>query len=785
MNEWNLYNTPPLLSSLLLLFWGIIVLSKNSKSKLALTFFLICVSTFFWQFSFFILFSNFKFNIFGFDIFIFFSKLCYIGIIFVPVFFLNFTLLFTEKIKQKSNKFFLLLLYFVTLLFEFLLIKTNLVISGVYVYKFGRYPMAGLLNPSFYFFVFIMTAYVVYLLLSFQKEVRQSGKLQSKVKLLQIKSFLIATLFYVFSSIDALGNYGVSFYPAGYFFILSFLFIIGYSIISYRLMDIKFVLRSSSVYLSSLALTLIPAIFLKYLFDSFFPQYSYWIDSLIVIFSISVFPLFKERIYRFANKYLFSSLYDTKTVIKELSNKLGSTLETGTIYQTVTDSLTGALHMKALSFLTCGVKSKDVQILFNSGLKVPAGLKSELACKVIFGTYAGLGKMVLLDELRNKTGKQDKAITKVLTEAGVEILVPLIVNDKSVGIIALGPKESGDTYNNEDLDLLKIVGTQTAISLENALLYEETKKFNVKLTKEVERATHELKQANEELKTLDQAKSDFISIASHQLRTPLTVIKGYGSMMLEGSFGKMPAPIEDNMRKIYDSNERLINLVEDLLNVSRIESGRLQFNWEVGQLEEMVTSVVEELTPNATKKGLTFKYQAPTKSFPSIKLDKTKLRQVAINLIDNAIKYTEKGGLTVTLTKEADKLKFCVSDTGTGIKPEGMSSLFKKFSRGEKTSVLHTEGTGLGLYVGKMMVEAHGGRIWAESDGEGKGSRFCFELPLATSIGTAKVEINTPPTPLKLRGTSRPTDALLSSPKAIAGHGLKRGIDSPLKRSTR
>jgi signal transduction histidine kinase len=247
--------------------------------------------------------------------------------------------------------------------------------------------------------------------------------------------------------------------------------------------------------------------------------------------------------------------------------------------------------------------------------------------------------------------------------------------------------------------------------------------------------------ANDELKKLDQAKSDFISIASHQLRTPLTVIKGYGSMMLEGSFGQMPAPIKDNLQKIYDSNERLIALVEDLLNISRIESGRLQYNWEIGQLEEMVGSVCEELKGNAVKKGLKFEYAAPAKPLAPIKLDKTKLRQVAINLIDNSIKYTEKGGLAVSLSQEGNNLKFCVADTGMGIRPDELPNLFKKFSRGEETSIVHTEGTGLGLYVGKMMVEAHGGRIWAESEGEGKGAKFCFEIPIADGKADVKPTI--------------------------------------------
>ena len=666
---------------------------------------------------------------------IFWDRMVYLGVIFVPAFMYHFCLAFTNK----KNNTLLYISYILSTIFIFLS-RTDYFVKDVFIYKWGVHTKAQIFHHIF--LIYFCAIVVTWFIQMFRYYRRLGGQ---SIKKEQTRYVFIAFLVLFSLGLPAyLPAYGIGIYPFSYIAGLLFVIILAYAIVNTRLMDIKLVLRQSTVYLTSLSLTLIPALFLKYLFDNFLPEYSYWIDTVIVIFSITIFPFFKERIYRFANKYLFSSLYDTKTVIKELSDKLGSTLETGTIYQTVTDVLSSALHMKALSFLACGVKKKDVRILFNSGLRVAEGMRSEVACKVIFGTYAGAGKMVILDELKNKPGRQDKVVSKALADTGAEVLVPLTVNDKSVGIIALGSKESGDSYNNEDLDLLKIVGSQTAIALENALLYEETKKFNVKLVKEVDRATHELKQANDELKTLDRAKSDFISIASHQLRTPLTVIKGYGSMMLEGSFGQMPAPIKDNVQKIYDSNERLINLVEDLLNVSRIESGRLQFNFELGQLDEMIASVVEELTANAAKKNLFLKFNKPKKAFPAIKMDKTKLRQVAINLIDNAIKYTEKGGITIDLIQEGDKLKFCVADTGMGIKAEEIPNLFKKFSRGEETSIIHTEGTGLGLYVGKMMIEAHGGRIWAESDGEGKGSRFCFELPIITTVDQAQVSVKNP-----------------------------------------
>lgn len=256
--------------------------------------------------------------------------------------------------------------------------------------------------------------------------------------------------------------------------------------------------------------------------------------------------------------------------------------------------------------------------------------------------------------------------------------------------------------------------------------------FGWQLVRSVKREVmqkEELLIANEKLQKLDQAKSEFISIASHQLRTPLTVIKGYVSMVMDGNFGAVPVGIKDALSKVNVSNERLIKLVEDLLNISRIESGRLLFTWVEKPLEEMVASVCGELTGHATRKGLKFEFIRPSSTLPLVKMDEEKLRQVVMNLIDNSIKYTPKGSVSVSLKKKENNILFCVSDSGVGVLADDIPNLFKKFSRGTGISLMHTDGTGLGLYVVKQMIELHGGRAWVESAGEGKGSKFYFEIP--------------------------------------------------------
>jgi len=237
-------------------------------------------------------------------------------------------------------------------------------------------------------------------------------------------------------------------------------------------------------------------------------------------------------------------------------------------------------------------------------------------------------------------------------------------------------------------------------------------------------------QRRQEIEKIDKAKSEFISIASHQLRTPLTAVKGYISMILEGTYGQLAEKQTRPLENVYQSNERLIRLVNDLLNLSRLDAGKIEFSPTLTSLEEMVSSIVEELRINAEKKGLYMKMIKPSESLPKIMADQDKLRQVILNIVDNAIKYTKEGGITLELKKLNEQEEVRVSDTGEGIDEGELNSLFQMFSRATAGTQLHAEGTGLGLYVARQFIEMHGGKIWAESAGKGKGSAFIIQLPI-------------------------------------------------------
>jgi signal transduction histidine kinase len=250
-----------------------------------------------------------------------------------------------------------------------------------------------------------------------------------------------------------------------------------------------------------------------------------------------------------------------------------------------------------------------------------------------------------------------------------------------------------------------------------------------RLYKQVDELNKELATANAKLRELDELKSQFLSFASHQLRAPLTAIEGYTSMLLEGDFGEMTEKVKSSIQTIDGSSKSLVKIVNEFLDVSRIEQGRMKYEFTDFDVEKLAEEVVTELRPNVESKGLSFKFESEPDQSYLINGDSGKIKQVIGNLLDNSIKYTPSGGIEVHVGKKEDKILISISDTGIGIKNEDIPKLFSMFTRAKEASRTNVSGTGLGLYVAKQMIEANRGKVWVESAGAGKGSTFFIELP--------------------------------------------------------
>lgn len=257
-------------------------------------------------------------------------------------------------------------------------------------------------------------------------------------------------------------------------------------------------------------------------------------------------------------------------------------------------------------------------------------------------------------------------------------------------------------------------------SLEHTLLLNE----------KIKKINGDLEDANKRLLSLDKLKSEFISLASHQLRSPLTVIKGYASTLTDGVVGDLTPKQKEIATHIYTSAQGLAQVVEDFLNVTKIEQGGMQYAFETIDLLPLVASLANDMEINATAKHLTFSKSFDEHVSYQVSADSVKLRQVFLNLVDNSIKYTKEGFVRVALTHDTkrDMIIFSVTDSGVGLTEETKKKLFTKFGRGAGAA-LNSGGSGLGLYLAQEIVKAHKGELRADSEGEGKGSVFTVMLP--------------------------------------------------------
>ena len=230
-------------------------------------------------------------------------------------------------------------------------------------------------------------------------------------------------------------------------------------------------------------------------------------------------------------------------------------------------------------------------------------------------------------------------------------------------------------------------------------------------------------------KMIERMKTEFVSLTAHQLRTPLSAIKWTLRMLLDGDLGKITEEQKDFIEKTYGSNERMISLINDLLDITRIEEGRYLYKPVLTDFEAICQFVINSFKEEIKKKKIKFEFKEPLKKLPQVKVDVEKIRLAINNLLDNAIRYTPAGGrVTVSLSRGKKEIELSVKDTGVGIPKDQQERVFTKFSRGANVIRMATEGSGLGLFITKNIIEAHGGKIWFESE-EGEGTTFYFTLP--------------------------------------------------------
>ncbi len=708
-----------------------ILIKKRSRLNFSFIFFSFSVSL--WSFSYFFWQLSENYNTA-----LFLSKILTAFSVLIPISYFKFAVDFSKDKKIFIAK---KILYIGYIIASFFLIITpsNLLVNGLESRMgFKYWPIAGNLYWAFLFMFFGLASLSIFLFYNVYKK-------ESGIRKEQAKILLIGTgLGFLGGSTNFLLWYNLPVKPYGNILVSLYVIFTAYAIIKYRFADISLIIKRSSIFVVSVVIITSVYTLFAYLISVYFQgligTQSIILNGVITAILVSIgFEPLKKWLSLVTDKYLFKAPYDPEDLLAEFSDKLSSTLDLGNLTSFIAEKLSQVFKSNKAALFLLDKKTGEYTRRVLVGEESKTDIKKidkKLFDKIFqYLKEIGLDKEIVVNDEIKKLNEQLgnptlKLLIKELDKNQISLIVPLYLRDDLTGILFLGEKKSGDIYNTTDLRILEIIAKQSAVSIQNAELYQEQKNFAITLKQEVDRATKELKSANAQLRKLDQAKSEFISIASHQLRTPLTIIKGYISMIEQGDFGKVPEKIYDPLDKVYKSTMRIIALVEDLLNISRIESGRLKYEFEKSDLTKIAEEVFEELQQHAKNRGLKFTFEKPKEEIPEVIIDKAKIREVVMNLMDNAIKYTDKGFVKVIIKKIDNSVEFCVSDSGRGVAPDEMPMLFQKFSRTKEARLMHTEGTGLGLYIAKQIIGEHGGKIWAESDGLNKGSRFCLSLKI-------------------------------------------------------
>jgi len=391
-----------------------------------------------------------------------------------------------------------------------------------------------------------------------------------------------------------------------------------------------------------------------------------------------------------------SSTLDLEKVLKTIVSRAVQLtgLDAGGIYEY--DAATEQFHLRAAE----NISEEMLEVLRSTPIRKGDGA---------VGGTAVAREPIQIPETQDESYKSQFRDLIIRTGRRALLAVPLMHEEQIVGALAVHRNTPGP-FAPEVVDLLKTFATQSALAIQNARLFREIAEKG----KQLEAASHH--------------KSQFLASMSHELRTPLNAILGFNEMMLDGLCGEVPAGFKDPLDETQKSGKHLLRLINNVLDLAKIEAGRMELALAEYSVYDTVESVRSTLRPLAAEKGLEFLANVPA-DIPLAYGDAGRITQCLMNLAGNSLKFTKEGRVEISVQQQNGQLRYCVADTGIGIPPESIGSLFTEFKQTDATIASEYGGTGLGLSITKKFIEMHGGRIWVESE-IGKGSAFIFEIPL-------------------------------------------------------
>jgi signal transduction histidine kinase len=633
-----------------------------------------------------------------------------VGLLFgtlVFLFFYYFSLVFPRSLKVSKTK---LIFYSLPLIIIAILSLTPLTVSTVSIESFGVRPV----NVGLFYTIgdFVGVIYMLGGMAILAAKYKKSNfSEKNQIKFFTVGLF-IALVVNIFTGIVlTLLNTDTKFILFGSFSLVIFSSFVAYAMLRHSFFDIRsLAVRAVTYVLTLLVVSVIfiaPTVILTgHLINSPLSLKTLIVLTIIMLAIASVYESLRTYFNRVTNRTFFRDYYEPQEVLDRLSNLLVGTVNTLEIEKKSSEIIAGALRPTFLRYLL-----------------ITEGGKAEL--QVLHALTKEPKNILIQDELEDNHHAQ---LREIMKDNNIAIAVRLRTRHEDLGFMLLGYKQSGGVYTQNDSQLLGIAADEIAVGLQNALRFEEIQQFNITLQQKIEEATKQLQKANSKLRELDKTKDEFISMASHQLRTPLTTVKGYLSMILDGDIGAVKKDQREMIQHAFDGANRMVYLIADLLNVSRLQTGKFVIDNKPTNLAEVIESEVSQLDEQVTNREVKLAYHKPD-GFPVLNLDETKIRQVIMNFLDNALYYTPRGGsISVDLQATDKEVSYTVTDTGVGVPKDVQHHLFSKFYRADNARKMRPDGTGLGLYMAKKVIAAQGGAIIFKST-EGKGSIFGFSFP--------------------------------------------------------
>jgi signal transduction histidine kinase len=644
---------------------------------------------------------------------VFWEVVIHTGVIALPAFYYHFVLIFLERTTRHRTS--LLVAYTLALVFSIInLSGSTLFMHGVKSTYWGWAPATGILYTPFFFYFNFFLIYGLSHLIRIYKDVDSSFR-RNRATLI-----LLGTLVSLVGGVIDFARFIlVRFvpaadlvYPMGIPANMVFALMLGTSIVRYRLFDVNVAVKKSAVYLlvwGVLTSVLVAAESYADL-DQVNPL---WIIlPLGFVMTMLVSPI-GQRLEEWIERVMFSRRRGCYETLLDLSKRMGAILDFGRLMETLVHGL-----VRGVPLTHCVLMIYDAQrsafVVYREDASV--GERSTVAPIRIDSRIVQwlnqTGRVLVKEEakLNPEIAAYFEAAENELDAIKAALIVPLKIEGKLTGILLVGEKLSGDIFVDQELEVLAVLANQVAISLENARLYEE------------------LSETNAELMQASRLKSQFLASMSHELRTPLNSIIGFSKVLLNRFDGELTERQETYIRSVHNSGAHLLQLINGILDFSRIEAGKLEMIPEEVDLHELIDECIESSMPLARGKQMKVEKNVPLE-LPPLSGDRTKIKQILLNLLSNAIKFTGQGRVLVSVVAEPDAVRVSVADTGIGIREDDLARLFEPFQQLDNPVVRSAGGTGLGLAISKKFVELHGGRIWAESR-ENQGSTFHFTLPL-------------------------------------------------------